>query len=244
MFTSSTELSRDIRKNLYTFLIVRDHLDDCVCGFDCNLWLECKENEPYRVFVKYITKYNFIDDDDSVGVDRRIGSIFFEFPDFMKLFNQSHTEYVVDIMKSKLRGELLDRLYDKRIDGNTRLCDIPRKLLDPEVNVLDCTDAYNTKIDNLRKHLIEVFDTDHPDDLSSFNAVDIKTLRDITGDCELYLESGTVKLENKHLLYDFDEPNDPLPEFIDTFDEIEKNTLGRNVFIGNEEFTKIGDSND
>lgn len=241
MFSSSTELSRDIRKNLYTFLVTRDNVQDSVCGFDCNLWLEYRENEPYRVFVQYHTTYNYIDDYDDVCRDIRSANLYFIFKDFMQMFNQRYTEYVVDIMKSKLRGELLEKLYDKRIDGNTRLCDIPRKLLDPEVNVLDGTDAYNTKIDNLRKHLIEVFDTDHPDDLSSFNAVDIKTFRDITGDCEIYLESGTVKLENKHLIYDFDTPNEPLPEFIDTFDEVEKKTQGKTVFIGGEIYSKIGD---
>jgi hypothetical protein len=240
MFTSSTELSRDIRKNLFTFLVTRDNVQDSVCGFDCNLWFEYRENEPYRVFVQYHTTYNYIDDDDDVCRDIRSANLYFNFNDFMQMFNQRYTEYVVDIMKSKLRGELLEKLYDKRIDGNTRLCDIPKKLLDPEVNVLDCTDAYNTKIGNLRKHLIEVFDTEHPDDLSSFNAVDIKTLSDITGD-EIYLWSGTVKLENKHLLYDFDTPNEPLPEFIDTFDEVDKNTQGRDVFIGGEIYSKIGD---
>lgn len=230
MFTSNTELSRIIRKNLFTFLILRDHLDDCVCGFDCNLYIELKENEPYRVFVKYITKYNVIDDNDWVQVEHRIGSIFFEFSDFMKMFNKSHTEYIVDIMKSKLRGELLDRIYHAKIDGNTRLCDIPKRLLDPEVNVLDSVDAYNTKVENLRKHLRELFEKDS-DDLSSFNAVDLKTFSDISGDAELYLDSGVVKLENKHLHYTFDDPNEPLSEFIDTFDEIEKSELERNVYL-------------
>ena len=245
MFTANTNVSEYIRKNIYTLAIFRHYLEqDSICDFNCNLYLEKKEKEPIRVFINYRIERNYINDDDYVDSDYHNGRFWMPYHDFMDLFYVKHSEFVSNLMKSKLRGELLDRIYHYRISGNTRLCDIPKKLLEPETNVLDCTEAYNTKIDNLRKHLSEVFDTDHPDDLSSFNAVDIGTLRDLTGDCELYLESGTVKLEDKYLKYEFDEPLEPLPEFIETFDEIRKSDISHDVYLGNQVYAKLNQKGD
>lgn len=224
MFYLNFDVAEHVRKNLYAFIIIRENLIDAsISDFTCHVNLR-KDSEPYQVYVDYITKYNFIDDDDDVAWDY-IGNCFkMKYDDFMK-FDKKSYDFTQDLMEEKLRTELLDYVYSHKISRETKLYEIPKDLLDPETNVLVAVDEFNQKVENLHKHLEQLFESDHPNDLTGFNAVDLNTLKAISSDrLNFYLYLGSVSLKDKKFEYEYDLPNKPYQEFISTFDEMPNNS--------------------
>ena len=228
MFYLNFDVAEHIRKNLYIFIVIRENLiNDSPSDFTCHVNLQNKDSEPYQVYIDYTIRYGVINDDDYVENEYIRNYFKMKYTDFMELFDKKSFNFTQELMKKKLRTELLDYIYRHKISRETKLYEIPKELLDPETNVLVAVDAFNQKVENLYKHLEQLFESDHPSDLTRFNTVDLNTLETISSDghgLNLYLYLGNVYLKDKKLEYECDLPNEPYPEFISTFDEMFNNS--------------------